>query len=171
MPGGPYPKPGVWVRKVLIFERRVAPVPVRSPVHAEGAPEPALSLPKGPSLLGTGDGSQVAHSSWYRELGTDPPICEPQTDGWIGERDPCLVTPPPARTRFHHACTGSPGSSIHPFVARCVYTCRSTTINGCPVACPERGRKPAMSLPRACRRGVSLLSSEPASACGDMGEQ
>jgi len=52
-------------------------------------PEPALSLPKGPRF-GDGDGSQVAHSSWYRELGTDPPICEPQTDGWIGERTRAL---------------------------------------------------------------------------------
>ena len=85
MPGGPYPKPGVWVRKVLIFERRVAPVPVRSPVHADGAPEPALSLPKGRSLLGTGDGSHADHPFCYRELRTDSPICEVQMDGWIGE--------------------------------------------------------------------------------------
>jgi REP element-mobilizing transposase RayT len=45
---------------VSMRSRRVAPVPVRSPVHAEGAP--------GPSLLGTGDGRQVAHSSRYQKL-------------------------------------------------------------------------------------------------------
>ena len=67
------------------LKRRLAPVPVRSPVHAEGAPEPALSLPKGRSLLGTGDGSHADHSRWYRELRTDSPICEAQMDGWIGE--------------------------------------------------------------------------------------
>ena len=32
--------------------RRVAPVPLRSPDHAEGAPEPALSLPKGSLAFG-----------------------------------------------------------------------------------------------------------------------
>jgi hypothetical protein len=44
------------------------------------------------------------------------------------------------------ACAGSPGSSIHSFVAHLVYTRRSTTTARCPVACPERCRKPAPSL-------------------------
>jgi hypothetical protein len=122
------------------FSKTVAPVPVRSPDHAEGAPEPALSLPKG--SLAFGDREWKADGPFILVSGTAPPSEHP-LDPRVGRLH---CHPAASSNETPPACAGSPGSSIHSCVAHLVYTRRSTTTARCPVACPERCRKPAPSL-------------------------
>jgi len=46
------------------MQGRVAHVPVTFSTQDEGGPVPALSLPKGPSLLGTGDRTRASAPSF-----------------------------------------------------------------------------------------------------------
>jgi putative transposase len=81
--------------------RRVAPVPVEFPNHAEGAPVPVLSLSKDPSQLGTGESTNLNPRAFCRSFLAS---CYTETGlscrrGWFAIR---RGTPPPPPIYFQN---------------------------------------------------------------------